>query len=277
MTDDYIYEELTFLEFSERFLLNNDVTTPDVYDIEYMGIEILTLDKNNNEVYKPMTSFVVKPTSENHYTDSIIKVTAEHKFVENGIEILAKEHPDFHLVEEPIQVVDCEVEDEHTYLANGRLNHNTTSGGKALGFHSSVRLRLKSIGQIKAKIHGVDAIIGVKTEAKVIKNRVGPPFRKTEFDIYFDSGIDDLNGWINKLKDYDIVTVGGAWYTYTDQETGEITKFQLKQLPDMFEKNPDLKESMYNAICDKMIMKYNSNEIPEEDKEFSDESLDIHD
>ena len=68
----------------------------------------------------------------------------------------------------------------------------TTSGGKAIAFHSSVRLRLKSIGQIKLKDDsGREEVFGIKTRAQVIKNRMGPPLRSVDYDINFDSGNDD--------------------------------------------------------------------------------------
>ena len=61
----------------------------------------------------------------------------------------------------------------------------TTSGGKALQFHASCRLRLKAAGQIKAKTKGIENVVGIKTIAQVVKNRMGPPLRKVNFDIYF--------------------------------------------------------------------------------------------
>ena len=67
----------------------------------------------------------------------------------------------------------------------------TTSGGKAIPFHASVRLRLKNTGMIKAKINGVEQVVGSKTEVQVVKNRMGPPHRKVNYDIYYDSGIDN--------------------------------------------------------------------------------------
>ena len=91
----------------------------------------------------------------------------------------------------------------------------TTSGGKAIPFHSSVRLRLKSVGQIKVKKDGVDQTVGIKTRCQVIKNRMGPPLKTIDYDIYFESGIDDFGGWLNVMKQFKLVSTAGAWYTYT--------------------------------------------------------------
>ena len=81
----------------------------------------------------------------------------------------------------------------------------TTSGGKAIQFHASCRLRLKAAGQIKAKIMGKEQVIGIKTKCKVVKNRMGPPLREAEFNIYFESGIDDTGSWLQVMKDYELV------------------------------------------------------------------------
>ncbi len=69
----------------------------------------------------------------------------------------------------------------------------TTSGGKAIAFHSSVRLRLSPAGMIKADVfgNGGKEVVGIQTIAKVVKNRMGPPLRTVEYPIYFDRGIDD--------------------------------------------------------------------------------------
>lgn len=257
----YIEEELTLAELSERFLLNNDFTNPEVYDMQDLGIEVLTLDSEGNEIYKPILNFVVKEEVSEHYSDGLLKGTGHHRIIENGKEIHLKDHLEFKLINEPMKVVDIEVSDTHSYLANGRLNHNTTSGGKAIAFHSSVRLRLKSVGQIKLKGNsGKDEILGMTTRAQVIKNRMGPPLRSVDYDIYFDSGIDDYGSWLTMMKDYGLVTQAGAWYTYTDTETGEIIKFQSKDFREKLIDNPEMKNRVYQSICDKYILNYKAGE-----------------
>ena len=130
----------------------------------------------------------------------------------------------------------------------------TTSGGKALPFHASTRIRLKNMGQIKDAKKNT---IGMKMRAQVIKNRLGPPMRHADFELYFESGIDDEGSWLHVLKEHKLVKQGGAWYTINDQNGKEI-KFQSK---DWAEKLQDLefKEYCYNMICDKVILKYEKN------------------
>lgn len=148
-----------------------------------------------------------------------------------------------------------------------------TSGGKALAFHSSVRLRLKSIGQIKLKTKSVDEIVGIKTRVQVIKNRLGPPLKSVDYDIYFNSGIDDYGSWLTSLKDYKIVTQAGAYYTLklpklmevTIPSTGELAskdeiKFLGKDFGGLLDNNKSIHEYVYSLMCDMLIMKYKSGE-----------------
>ena len=268
MENKYIEEEITLAEFSERFLGNNDFKTPEIYDVEKLNIEVLTLNSDGDYVYKPIKSFVVKDSVNKYYTDGKIKVSSEHVFVETNehgmkCDVKADTHPEFNCVFENMQVVDIEVEDEHTYLANDRLNHNTTSGGKAIAFHSSCRIRLKQMGQLKAKVGGIDQVVGIKTRAQVIKNRMGPPLRSIDYDIYFDSGIDNLGSWLEMMKAYKLANQSGAWYNWTDKETGEEIKFQAKNFPELLQTRADVKEKIYNEICHSYILSY---------KEASDEA-----
>ena len=131
----------------------------------------------------------------------------------------------------------------------------TTSGGKAIPFHSSVRLRLKSVGQIKVKKDGVDQTVGIKTRCQVIKNRMGPPLKTIDYDIYFESGIDDFGGWLNVMKQFKLVSTAGAWYTYTKAD-GKDVKFLSKDFQGKLEADPELKDEIYNAICDAYILTY---------------------
>jgi recombination protein RecA len=135
----------------------------------------------------------------------------------------------------------------------------TTSGGKAIPFHASVRLRLKSVGQIKMKKDGVDQVIGIKTRAQVVKNRMGPPLKTIDYDIYFESGIDDYGGWLNIMKNYKIVSQAGAWYTYT-AANGKDVKFQSKDFQKKLEEDPALEQEIYQKICDSYILQYKPGE-----------------
>ena len=131
----------------------------------------------------------------------------------------------------------------------------TTSGGKAIPFHSSVRLRLKSVGQIKVKKDGVDQTVGIKTRCQVIKNRMGPPLKTIDYDIYFESGIDNFGGWLNVMKQHKLVSTAGAWYTYTKAD-GTDVKFLSKDFQGKLEADPELKDEIYKGICDAYILTY---------------------
>ncbi len=150
----------------------------------------------------------------------------------------------------------------------------TTSGGKALAFHSSVRLRLTSLGQIKIKTKTVDEIVGIKTRAKIVKNRLGPPLKSVDYDIYFNSGIDDWGSWMTILKDRGIITGTAAGYTLKLTEKMEIiypssgevvpgaeaVKFKAKEFGSVMDNNPKLKEYVYGLMSDLLVMKYTVNE-----------------
>ena len=137
----------------------------------------------------------------------------------------------------------------------------TTAGGKAIPFHASVRLRLKNTGMIKAKVSGVEQVVGSKTNVQVVKNRMGPPHRKVDYEIYYDSGIDNYGGWLSIMKNFDLVKQSGAWYTLedVDHETGETfgeMKFQSKDFVEKVISNPEAKDRLYRRICDAYIFKY---------------------
>lgn len=141
----------------------------------------------------------------------------------------------------------------------------TTSGGKALAFHSSVRLRLKNMGKIKQGSGNNQKVVGMKARCQVIKNRMGPPMRSADFEIFFDRGIDDYGSWLSVAKDNKIIKGGaGGWYTYerVDPETGEVgdkVKFQSKDFIDMMEEDEELREELYQHICNATILEYKTN------------------
>jgi recombination protein RecA len=152
----------------------------------------------------------------------------------------------------------------------------TTSGGKALPFHSSTRVRFKNAGQIK---DGSKNTIGIKIKGQVIKNRLGPPMRTAEFPLYFDKGIADFDSWLTVMKEHKICKVGGSWYTLPqiDTETGELIKehkFQSKDFEELMNTNDELREYCYSRICEACILKYDSKELGIDDVEETDEVVD---
>jgi recombination protein RecA len=136
------------------------------------------------------------------------------------------------------------------------LNDYTVTKMKAIAFHASVRLRLKGVGQIKSKEGGKDRIVGLKVRAQVVKNRMGPPLRAADFDIFFDRGIDNYGSWLTVMKDNNMVKQTGAWYTYIDTESGEEVKFQAKEFAKLLEDNVELREQLYAKICEVSVVKY---------------------
>ena len=144
----------------------------------------------------------------------------------------------------------------------------TTSGGKALPFHASTRIRLKNMGQIKDTKKNV---LGMKCRAQIVKNRLGPPLRHADYDMYFDRGIDNYGAWLTVLKEHKLIKSGGAWYTLTDQD-GKDHKFMSKDWEELITGNDELRQYIYKLICDKVILQYKE-KLGIDDVEFTDEVL----
>ena len=103
----------------------------------------------------------------------------------------------------------------------------------------------------------VQNTIGMKMRAQVIKNRLGPPMRHADFELYFETGIDDDGSWLKVMKEHNLVKQGGAWYTMNNHKGKEL-KFQSKDWSEQL-KDKKFKEHCYNLICDKVILKYEKN------------------
>ncbi len=108
----------------------------------------------------------------------------------------------------------------------------TTTGGNALKFYSSVRLDIRRIGAIKDR----DLIVGNQTRVKVVKNKMAPPFRIVEFDIMYGQGISKMGELLDLGVQADIIEKAGSWFSYKDQRIGqgrENAKAFLKENPDI--------------------------------------------
>ena len=142
---------------------------------------------------------------------------------------------------------DIQVEGTHNYFVDGVMVHNspeTTPGGRALKFYSSVRLDIRRIEAIK---DGVE-VVGNRTRVKVVKNKVSPPFRQTEFDIMYGKGISREGGVLDIGVDNDIVKKSGAWYTYEGEQLGQGRE-NAKQF---LQENPEIMIEISECIRTKM-------------------------
>ena len=113
-------------------------------------------------------------------------------------------------------------------------NPETTTGGNALKFYSSVRLDIRRIGQIKER----DEVVGNQTRVKVVKNKVAPPFKQVEFDIMYGEGISKTGELVDLGVKANIVEKSGSWYSHDSQRIGqgrENAKLYLKNNPQVAE------------------------------------------
>ena len=121
-------------------------------------------------------------------------------------------------------------------------NPETTTGGNALKFYSSVRLDIRRIGQIKDGEH----VVGNRTRVKVVKNKVAPPFRMAEFDIMYGEGVSKVGEIIDLGVEKGIVKKSGSWFSYGDTKLGQ-GRDSVKQL---LLDNPELADELENRIKD---------------------------
>jgi recombination protein RecA len=113
-------------------------------------------------------------------------------------------------------------------------NPETTTGGRALKFYSSVRLDVRRIEAIKQS----GEVIGNRTRVKIVKNKIAPPFREAEFDIMFGKGISREGDILDKAADIDVISKSGAWYAYEGEKIGqgrENAKEYLRTHPEIME------------------------------------------
>ena len=126
-------------------------------------------------------------------------------------------------------------------------NPETTTGGNALKFYSSVRLDIRKIQTVKDG----DEAIGNQVRVKVVKNKVAPPFRKAEFEISFGEGISKTGEIVDLGVEYDIIKKSGSWFSYNDSKIGQGRDAVKKLLRD----NPELCEEIEAKIAEALDAK----------------------
>ena len=120
------------------------------------------------------------------------------------------------------------------------MSPETTTGGNALKFYSSVRLDVRRIASIKTP----DSVVGNRVRVKVVKNKVAPPFKEAEVDIIFGKGISKLGELIDLGVELGFVEKAGAWYSYSGERIGQGRENSQKFLNE----NPNMKNKLEKEI-----------------------------
>jgi len=238
-------EKVSLFEFARKFGITNDFENPEEYGIKE-DVKILSYKENESNVWKRIHAFIVKPSVKSHYElhsyGEVLKCTGNHKILygiedRNGYKrqrdewICAKDIPGVRWIDEPMRVVDVSVEDTHCYMANGQIHHNTTPGGMAIPFFASIRLRLYTSGKMKAG----DNVVGIGIKAKVVKNRLAPPFRECKLQMYLDRGVIDEESWLDvgaKLNVFEKLSTQKSAFEYK----GEKIEFKNREFVDFIRK-----------------------------------------
>tara|TARA_B100000530_G_scaffold335633_1_gene288200 strand:- start:1134 stop:2210 length:1077 start_codon:yes stop_codon:yes gene_type:complete len=137
----------------------------------------------------------------------------------------------------------------------------TTTGGNALKFYSSVRLDIRRIGSIKDG----DEVVGNETRVKVVKNKVAPPFRQTEFQIMYGEGIHHLGEVIDLGVKHGLVEKSGAWYAYKGEKIGQ----GKKNVATYLEENPSLAKEIEDIVRSQLLVS------PEKEEELTGKNDDV--
>ena len=206
--------------------------------IDRAGKAVIIFDRDGTEALHDLIASYVPPSMEykllQHHRG---RYSVEVQQAEERFELAAVPIVDIHVKPKTrsMRRFDIEVEGHHNYLVDGVMVHNspeTTPGGRALKFYSSVRLDIRRIESIK---DGTDNV-GNRVRVKVAKNKMAPPFRLAEFDIMFGHGISREGSLLDVAVDNGVVKKSGAWYTFDDDQLGqgrENSKRFLRENPEL--------------------------------------------
>ena len=161
---------------------------------------------------------------------------------------------------------DIEVKDNHNYFVDGVLVHNspeTTTGGNALKFYSSVRLDIRRIGSDKKG----DEIVANRVKIKVAKNKLAPPFKETETSLDFKKGFDIQKEILQIAVQNDIIKKSGAWYSDSSDPNFLVKEQGEEKMLRFFEANPEY----FEKVKEKAIKLITLNETPKEEREEEEE------
>ncbi len=141
-------------------------------------------------------------------------------------------------------------------------NPETTTGGRALKFYSSVRIEIRKSDVIKSG----SEIIGNRTKAKIVKNKVAPPFKVAEFDVIYGEGASRVGSLLDIAADQDVIHKSGSWFSYKEERIGqgrENAKTYLKEHPDVYK---EVEEAVMTIIRNKDVSSFGEDHEGEDDE-----------
>lgn len=279
--------KITVSDLFKKAGINWEVLEPgDLINIEDKNIKVKSLNHESNEIeFKNVISLVRKNDSYvyNIMNDNkkLISCTGAHRLYSytkqddsykyNSVEELPKEFyvlsdDDIDMLVTKVKtnkvepILDFEVEDNNNYFSNGILSHNTTSGGRALKFFSSVRLEIRLVEMNIKKEGNQDNALGLTSRVKAVKNKVGVPRKK--YEIYFDfkKGIESNKEYIDFAVKLGIIDKSGSWYSYGEYKLGQ----GLDNIAELIMSN----KNMFNEIkskVDAIVFKPKTKEKTEEE------------
>jgi protein RecA len=199
--------------------------------LEFFDVSDAYVEVEGPAGYVRVNGFTIKPPVKEHYflEKYNFSGTGSHRVKVGDNWVPLCEHRDAVKISKPMSVVDITTE-TGVYMAHDLVHHNTTPGGNAIPFHASVRIRLNSGKQLQNK---AGEVVGIKVISHVKKNKVGYPFRKSEFEIHFGRGIVEHEQLFDvlraagpqKLEDGTVVSIEGtgAWKSLiVNDPTGEV-------------------------------------------------------
>jgi recombination protein RecA len=134
-------------------------------------------------------------------------------------------------------------------------NPETTPGGKALKFYSSVRLDIRKIGNIKEG----QEVVGSRTRVKVVKNKVAPPFKEAEFDIMYGEGISTAGDLLDMAVQTEVIDKSGAWHSFDKERIGQ----GRENAKNFLKENPDVSARILEKLLDALGLAQKETEEPE--------------
>lgn len=201
-------------------------------------------------------------TAQYYHVQDIEGGTALTKAGEN-VEFFVKQ------TKETQPIVDMEVEGNSNYFTNGILSHNTTTGGKALEYYASVRVRVSQCGKVEDTVDGEKVVTAIETRLTTSKNKTFAPFKTCEIVIRFGEGIDNDAGILDLAFQYGIIAKGGGG-NYT------INGEKIRGLPALkayLEQNPELYDEIKQKTREAMENDKKENVVTEEEEAIDADSM----